>query len=207
MEDDIPTVLEYLFANYGKVPTRVVKEKELEVLATAFVPSDPMVTIFWPIEQLKKLAEIAKIPYTESQIVDFGVQLIKNTRDFETALGNWNSKPENDKSWELFKDHFQEAQRTLKDIRGGPSSLIHSFFAFHILVSLLWLDIFRIETIGNTVAPGGGGLSPHIDPCGLTLNRLWQDQPTIWMQSRDALLRELLSLQLTPKLSKMLSTP
>lgn len=80
IEDDIPTVLAYLFSNHGKVPTSVVKEKEQEVLATPFVPSDHMVTIYRPIEQLKTLAEIAGIPYTETQIVDFGVQLIKKTK-------------------------------------------------------------------------------------------------------------------------------
>ena len=46
-----------------------------------------MVTIYRPIEQLRTLADIASIPYTESQIVDFEIQLIKNKRDFETALG------------------------------------------------------------------------------------------------------------------------
>ena len=85
-------MLRHLFDNYGKVPTRIVKEKEREVLSTPFVPCDPMVTIFRPIEQLRTLAEIAKIPYTESQIVDFGIKLIKSTRDFETALGEWNKK-------------------------------------------------------------------------------------------------------------------
>ena len=118
IEEDIPTVLEYLFSNYGKVPTRQVKEKEQEVLSTPFVPSDPMITIFRPIEQLRNLAKIAKIPYTESQIVDFGIQLIKNTRDFETALGDWNRKLQHNKSWDEFKEHFQIAQSTLKDIRG-----------------------------------------------------------------------------------------
>ena len=107
IEDDIPTVLEYLFSNYGKVPTRQVKEKETEVLSTPFVPSDSLVTIFRPIEQLRKLAEIAKIPYTETQIVDFGLQLIKNTRDFESALGEWNRRDEQNKTWELFKEHFR----------------------------------------------------------------------------------------------------
>ena len=66
------------------------------MLATPFAPSDPMVTIFRPIEQLRTLAETAKIPYTESQIVNFGIQLIKSTRDFETALGEWNRKDEKD---------------------------------------------------------------------------------------------------------------
>ena len=86
IEDDPPTVLRYLFDNYGKVRTKVVKEKEQEVFLTPFVPSDPMVTIFRLIEQLRTLVEIAEIPYAVSQIVGFGLQLIKNTRNFETAL-------------------------------------------------------------------------------------------------------------------------
>jgi hypothetical protein len=43
-------------------------------------------SIYRPIEQLRTLAEIAQIPYTERQIIDFGLQIIKNTQDFETAL-------------------------------------------------------------------------------------------------------------------------
>ena len=134
IEDDIPTVLQYLFNNYGKVPTRIVKEKETEVLSTPFVPSDPMVTIFRPIEQLRTLAEIAKIPYTETQIVDFGIQLIKSTRDFETALGDWNKKAEREKTWDLFKDHFTDAQQTLKDIR-GPTMAQAGFHHANLLAS------------------------------------------------------------------------
>ena len=42
IEDDIPTVLSFLFTNYSKVPTRVVEENEQEVLTTRFVPSDTL---------------------------------------------------------------------------------------------------------------------------------------------------------------------
>ena len=118
IEKDIPVVLKFLFSNYGVVPTQEVKEKEHEVLATPFVPNDPMITIYKPIEDLRTLAEIAQIPYTESQIVDFGIHLIKNTRDFEQALAEWNKKPSTDKTWEVFKEHFHDAQKMLKDIRG-----------------------------------------------------------------------------------------
>ena len=118
IEKDIPEVLEFLFSNYGVVPTQEVKEKEHEVLNTPFVPSDPMLTIYKPIEDLRTLAEIAQIPYTESQIVDFGIHLIKNTRDFELALATWNTKPRTEKTWEGFKKHFHNAQKILKDIRG-----------------------------------------------------------------------------------------
>jgi hypothetical protein len=120
IEEDIPSVLSYLFSNYGKVPTRVVKEKEQEVLTTSFVPSDPMITIYRPIEQLRTLADITGIPYTETQVVDFGVQLIKSTRDFETALGEWNRKPQNDKYWENFKIIFRAHNRHSKTYEGLP---------------------------------------------------------------------------------------
>ena len=63
IDDDIPIVLDFLFTNYGTVHTRVAKEKVHKVLTTLFVPSDPMVAIYRPIEQLGTLAKIAQIPY------------------------------------------------------------------------------------------------------------------------------------------------
>ena len=136
VEEDISTVLDFLFTHYGKVPTREVKEKEHEVLATPFIPSDPMVTIYRPIEQLRILAEIAKIPYTEFQVVDFGLQLVKNTRDFENALGEWNQKPTQERTWDNFKTHFQNAQQTLKDIRGPTMKQAGYHHANHLAAEL-----------------------------------------------------------------------
>ena len=107
IEDDIPTVLEFLFSNYGKVASEEVKEKEAEVLSITFNPADPMIAIFRPIEQLKKLAISAKIPYSEAQLLEFGLTLIRNTRDFEKALGEWKNKPQPDKTWSNFKTHFK----------------------------------------------------------------------------------------------------
>ena len=63
IEDDIPTVMEYMFANYGKVTSEKVKQKESEVLSQSFNPADPMITIYRPIEQLQKKATEAGIPY------------------------------------------------------------------------------------------------------------------------------------------------
>ena len=118
IEQDIPTVLEYLLTNYGKVPSEEVKQKEAEVLSFSFNPSDPMVLLYRPIEQLQKLATDAGIPYSEAQKLEFGLTLIRSTRDFETGLMNWNAKPSLDKTWENFKLHFKDAQTELKAIRG-----------------------------------------------------------------------------------------
>ena len=117
IEDDIPTVLDYLFTTYGKVTAEEVKNKEAEVLSITFNPADPLVTIYRPIDQLQKKATEAGIPYTPEQILEFGLALIRNTRDFEKALGDWNTKT-GAKTWDEFKAHFRKAQTELKEIRG-----------------------------------------------------------------------------------------
>ena len=49
-------------------------------------PSDPMVVLTRPVEDLQKLATQAGIPYTDSQILEKGLTIIQATRDFEYAL-------------------------------------------------------------------------------------------------------------------------
>ena len=49
-------------------------------------------------------------------MLEFGLTIIRNTRDFEKAIGEWNATPI--KIWTLFKTHFRDARTELKDIRG-----------------------------------------------------------------------------------------
>ena len=115
---DTPTVLEYLFYNYGKVRSDEVSQKESEVMSLIWQPSDPMVILTRPLEQLQKLAVQAGMPCTDNQILQKGLQLIRNTNDFEYALTQWEDKTESDKTWENFKNHFHEHQLKLKSTRG-----------------------------------------------------------------------------------------
>ena len=93
---DIPTVLAYLFETYGKVPSEEVKAQESEIRTMTFHPADPMILLYNPIEKLDKMGEAAGIPYSSEQLLDIGLTVIRNTRDFERALGDWEMKP----SWE-----------------------------------------------------------------------------------------------------------
>ena len=118
IQEDIPTVLAYLFDTYGKIPSEEVKQKEAEIRAMTYNPADPMILLYNPIEKLKKMAISAEIPYTTDQLLDIGLTVIKNTRDFERALGDWEALPVADKTWDRFKDHFKNAQKQLRAIRG-----------------------------------------------------------------------------------------
>ena len=64
------------------------------------------------------MAESASIAYTAEQLLDMGLTVIRNTRDFEKALGKWELLPMNQKTWAKFKSHFSAAQTQLKAIRG-----------------------------------------------------------------------------------------
>ena len=118
LEADIPMVLKYLKDKYGKVPTDMVKEKETEIRNMNFNPADPLVLLFNPVEKLKKLAIEAEVPYTENQLLDLTLTVIKNTRDYETAIRDWCYKKTHSNKWDDFKKHFEDAQQDLKEVRG-----------------------------------------------------------------------------------------
>jgi hypothetical protein len=140
LEEDIPTVLEYLFSNYGKIPSEEVKEKEAEVLTLSFNPADPMVLLYRPIEQLQKMAVTAGIPYSQAQLLEFGLTMIRATRDFEKALSEWSTKPLTDKTWANFKAHFKLAQSELKEIR-GPTMQQAGYHHANMLAAQLRMDM------------------------------------------------------------------
>ena len=87
-------------------------------MSMSWQPNDPIVLLTRPIEQLQKLATQAGIPYTDSQILERGLTMIRATRDFEYSLTQWQNKPQAEKTWANFKIHFYEAQLQLKQIRG-----------------------------------------------------------------------------------------
>lgn len=118
LDEPIADIMERLFTHYGQIRGEEVTAREADVLRTSFMPSDPLVTIWSPIERLKKFSIRAERPYTEIQLIDMALQLIRNMRDFEKALGNWDKKVDADKTWTNLKEHFCDAQLELRKIRG-----------------------------------------------------------------------------------------
>ena len=57
---DIPDVLTYLFTTYGKVCSEEVTERDQEVMSTPWTPTDPLVLLTRPLEQLQKLSDQAQ---------------------------------------------------------------------------------------------------------------------------------------------------
>ena len=114
----LSTILTLLFNTYGKVQDDTLQEVTDKLRERIFDISEPLVVMFNDIEELKALSIAADNEYTERQLVNIGIQLIKNTNDFERGLESWIIRPAVDKTWVNFKAHFETAHENLTQLRG-----------------------------------------------------------------------------------------
>ena len=87
-------------------------------MAMTLNPSDPIVLITRPLEQFRKLASHDGVSYTNAQMLQKCLSLIRSTRHYGHALTLWDSKSTDGKIWANFKTHIHEAQLQLKHMRG-----------------------------------------------------------------------------------------
>ena len=117
-------ILQYLFRRYGKVTAEKLQTEEMQLKLFVYNLQDPLVILFDKVEDITKLAQAARMPYTKAQIVNMGIQLVRNTHDFQDRLRAWLGKPEEQKTWENFKTYFEEEHDALREIRG--MSMMHT---------------------------------------------------------------------------------
>ena len=70
------------------------------------------------LSNLKKLAIVAEIDYTDPQLIEIVLTVVRNTGDMESSQKAWNRKPAVEKTWADLKKHFRNARQELKEVRG-----------------------------------------------------------------------------------------
>ena len=95
---DIPTIIEHLKTNFAAIEPEEITARTKKVLDISYNLMDPLITIFDEIEDLEVFANAAGNPFTKEQIVNIGLQLLKNTNDFETGIMKWVKKANEDKT-------------------------------------------------------------------------------------------------------------
>ena len=86
------------------------------------------------------------------QLVEFALHIIRNTHDFEKALGEWNSKCNTEKTWNNLKTHFTNAQDKLKAIR-GPTMAQAGFHQINMLTNNIRDEFAHTRTkLANLIA-------------------------------------------------------
>ena len=111
----IPQVLTFLFTRYGEVNNeRVIKVKNFTWTIT-----DPPVVIYNLIDDLDTISEAAGVPKTVNPRIQYGVDIIKKTREFENSLLEWFARPTLEHSWKKFKSHVTNSHTELAKVRGS----------------------------------------------------------------------------------------
>ena len=116
-------------------------QKETEIRAFVYSLQDPLVNLYNQVEDLQKLGDTAQMPYTEFQIINFGVQLICKTHNFQDGLKQWFGKDRDDKTWETFKLHLEDEYDKLKQVRGA--TIHHAGFHQANIMSLRVMEVVQ----------------------------------------------------------------
>ena len=110
----IPSIFTYLFETYGDVTPQELRQLTAQVEQMNFPPNEPVDTLFTEIDDLATIAELAKAPMSEQQKINMAYLLIQQAQVYSTALNNWNQQDQDAQTWESFKTHFREAQKSLR---------------------------------------------------------------------------------------------
>ena len=85
-----------------------------------FPPNKLVDTIFTEVNDLGKIAELARAPMMEQQKINMAYLLIQNTQVYLMALNRWIQKEFQEQPLNNFKIHFCEAQKDLR-CTGAPT--------------------------------------------------------------------------------------
>ena len=81
--------------------------------------SDPPIVIFNAIEELSNLSKAANIEKLQQQIINYGLEILRQTGEFETSMTTWFHKAPVDLTWSNFKKYFTDAHTNLIKVRGA----------------------------------------------------------------------------------------
>ena len=74
--------------------------------------------IWKEIEDIEQLSTATSSPYSQQQLINIALHVIKSTNDFQQGLHDWYNLPAANQTWLRLKQHFQTARRNLKKMRG-----------------------------------------------------------------------------------------
>ena len=86
IQDDIPTVLLHLFTNYRMIECEDLAVQVKNVAESGYNIADHITILFFKVEDLEQFTIVANYPYTATQLVNIGLNLIKSTNDFIDGL-------------------------------------------------------------------------------------------------------------------------
>lgn len=124
----LEALLRSLFQCYGFVTQQQLADFETSVWKYIYNVQDPLSLIFDLVEELQLLAEAAGTPYSKLQLISYGVDILRNTHDFQDGMKSWNRLPAANHNWATFITHLERKYKELLELRRPSiqSSTLHS---------------------------------------------------------------------------------
>ena len=114
MNQTIRNILTHLFNNYGNITQLELEDNDTK-MRTLWDPNSPFDCLVQQLEDGQDYADDGGQPYTTDQLLRIAYTLVFKTGLYFEDCKAWNAKPNNEKTWSNFKEHFQRAQRLLRD--------------------------------------------------------------------------------------------
>ena len=96
---NIPTIFEYLQANYGKISPNLLMEKEDALKDQIYDTTDPIDSVFNKVDQFSDLCKLIKGPLLDRRKIMLAYKIISKNNAFMDSLKTWNKKPLQDKTF------------------------------------------------------------------------------------------------------------
>ena len=152
----VAQILEFLYNTYGYVSTVMLESKEEGLKGLDYHPRQLDDLVFNTVEDLVDYAEMANTPFSQSQIIGKAYSKFKKTGLLSIAINEWNCKPAIQKTWIVFKAHFHQARKELKETSGDTISSSQ-------LNETATLVQEVVEAAQQSLLPADGALDPTAD--------------------------------------------
>jgi hypothetical protein len=103
-----------LFDTYGEITPQTLAAAKAKVKATTYDHTRPIVDIFTDINEYANMTEAVHAIETTTQFINIGIIIITRSTIFSSDIRKWHEKPDDDKTWPNFEDHFKAAQKAIK---------------------------------------------------------------------------------------------
>ena len=112
---DICVFILHLFYVYCKITPHQLGSRYEAVEQLEYKIEEPIDILFNVIEDLGKIAVLARRSHSPAQIVDLGYIVVSKNRIFRSDIQKSTRRPEYDNTWAIFKDMFTDAHKELRN--------------------------------------------------------------------------------------------
>ena len=103
----IPTIIKYLFEEYGELSPEELLQKEDEVKQYTYDTTFPVSSVFNEILHLKDLYELTGSTLSEDRMIRLAYSILGRAQVFCESLISWNNTADNAKTWNNFQAHSE----------------------------------------------------------------------------------------------------